>query len=166
MKFSKKKRNFGNLGIFKKNEILEIWKISKKNSLRLNPYPPPRGRGGRRSHVLKLYHRKSHVLKPYGVTRLLDLVGLSLGFWVIRKWIAVNVVSEWEQSVQGPSLDHGFCVFYGKIEKTVFLQIRPGTAPLGKFCSNWRFLTLWQLAASGCGRMERSASRPCRARCI
>ena len=50
-------------------------------------------------------------------TRLLDLGGLSLGFWVIRKWIAVNVVSEWEQSVQGPSLDHEFCVFYGKIEK-------------------------------------------------
>ena len=36
---------------------------------------------------------------------------------MIRKWIAVNVVSEWEQSVQGPSLDHGFCVFYGKIGK-------------------------------------------------
>ena len=54
-----------------------------------------------------------------GVTRLLDLGGLSLGFWVIRKWIAVNVVNEWEQSVQGPSLDHGFCVFCETFEKHV-----------------------------------------------
>ena len=54
-----------------------------------------------------------------GVTRLLDLGGLSFGFWVIRKWIAVNVVNEWERSVQGPSLDHGFCVFCETFEKHV-----------------------------------------------
>ena len=41
---------------------------------------------------------------------------------------------------------HPFGAFLqGVCVKTMSLQIRPGTAPLGKFSSNWRFLTLCHL---------------------
>ena len=38
-----------------------------------------------------------------------------------------------------------FCKMH---KKTMFLHIRPGTAPLGKFFSNWRFLTLCRVMLS------------------
>ena len=82
-----------------------------------------------------------------GVTRLLDLGSLSLRFLVTRNWIGVIVVNEWEQSVQGSFSEHCFSVFYGKSGKvmTLFLQIRPGTAPLSNFSTNCIFLNFLRL---------------------
>ena len=72
-------------------------------------------------------------------TRLLDLGGLSLGFWVITKWIAVNVVSEWDQPVQGPFSDLGFSHFREKV-KNLYPSHRTDSLPwygtLGKFWLN------------------------------
>ena len=41
---------------------------------KLNPYPPGGWGGGLKSFVLKPYHRKSKVLKPYGLPPFLGKI--------------------------------------------------------------------------------------------
>ena len=62
------------------------------------------------------------------MTRLLDLGALSLGFRVTRKWIGVNVVSEWDQPVQGPFSDLDFRILVRKL-KIWILHIGPIPCP-------------------------------------
>ena len=69
----------------------------------------------------------------------------------------------WYLSVQGSFF--GTCLdFFARCVnmKTLFLQVRPGTAPLGKCSSNWR---VWRVGYVGV-RTKSVASRPCRAQCI
>ena len=101
-----------------------------------------------------------------GVTGLLDLGSLSLGFWVIRKWIVVNVFNEWCWPVQGPFFDHQICVFYAKTEKMCSSRSALVRHLLASFA---RTDVFWR--CSICGyvlelRTKSVASRPCRARCI
>ena len=64
---------------------------------------------------------------------LLSTGGLHDWFWRIQKWTALKCFKEWYRPVQGPFFDTALEAFLQDVCKTMTLQIRPDTAPLGSF---------------------------------
>ena len=107
---------------------------------------------------------------------LLSTGGLHDWFWRIQKWTALKCFKEWYRPVQGPFFDTALEAFLQDVCKTMTLQIRPDTAPLGSF-HRCGVILRRSSADAHCFRSETCdtvlwvrtksvASRPCRARCI
>jgi len=110
-----------------------------------------------------------------GVTRLLSTGSLNLRFRVIRKWIAVNEVKTYRKHFRDLFWARLLWPFWRKLSKTQHAHNRPypvGVWVPNQWSPNWRAATYERETLvqvdfpRGHCRMERSASRPCRARCI